>query len=228
MRVNESGSPIAARTLSSVASFARRVLLVCFALALLPGALATSAESQRVILVLGDSLSAAYGIDLEKSWVSLLQRRLRQSKPDYRVVNASISGETTRGGLARVAETLAAHAPEIVIVELGGNDGLRGIDLETTRHNLETIVGDCLQAGAEVLLLAMELPPNYGPSFINGFRGIYTSIAEQERVKLVPFFLQGVAGDPALMQADGIHPQAEAQPKLLDNVWPYLEPLLAG
>jgi acyl-CoA thioesterase-1 len=228
MRVNRSGAPSAAQSLSTVASFARRVLLVFFALALLPGASATSAESRRVILVLGDSLSTAYGIDVEKSWVSLLQKRLRQSKPDYRVVNASISGETTRGGVARVAGALAADAPEIVIVELGGNDGLRGIDLETTRRNLETIVGNCLEAGAEVLLLAMDLPPNYGPSFINGFRSIYTRIAEQDRVKLVPFFLEGVAGDPALMQADGIHPQAEAQPKLLDNVWLYLEPLLAG
>ncbi len=228
MRVNGSGAASAAQFLSTVASFVRRMLLVFFALALLPGASATSAESQRVILVLGDSLSTAYGIDVEKSWVSLLEKRLRQRKPDYRVINASISGETTRGGVARVAGALAADAPEIVIVELGGNDGLRGIDLETTRRNLETIVGNCLEAGAEVLLLAMDLPPNYGPSFINGFRSIYTRIAEQDRVKLVPFFLQGVAGDPTLMQADGIHPQAEAQPKLLDNVWPHLEPLLAG
>jgi len=228
MRVNGNAAPVAVRSADTVASRAVPALLVIVALVLLPGASVTSAESQRVILVLGDSLSTAYGIDLEKSWVSLLQKRLRQSKPDYRVVNTSISGETTRGGVARVAGALAAHAPEIVIVELGGNDGLRGIDLDATRRNLETIVGNCLEAGAEVLLLAMDLPPNYGPSFINGFRSIYTRIAEQDRVKLVPFFLQGVAGDPVLMQADGIHPQAEAQPKLLDNVWPHLEPLLAG
>jgi len=228
IRVNGNVAPVAARFTSTAARFAGRVLPVFLVLALLPVASVTSAESQRVILVLGDSLSTAYGIDMEKSWVSLLEKRLRRRKPDYRVVNTSISGETTRGGVARVAGALAAHAPQIVIVELGGNDGLRGIDLETTRRNLETIVGNCLEAGAEVLLLAMDLPPNYGPSFINGFRSIYTRIAEQDRVKLVPFFLQGVAGDPVLMQADGIHPQAEAQPKLLDNVWPHLEPLLAG
>lgn len=144
------------------------------------------------------------------------------------MANASISGETTRGGAARIESVIARHEPRIVLVELGGNDGLRGIDLETTRKNLEVIVEACLNAGARVLLLAMELPPNYGQSYVTQFREIYKQIGAREDVTLVPFFLDGVAGDSKLMQADGIHPEADAQPKLLENVWPYLEPVLEG
>jgi acyl-CoA thioesterase-1 len=184
------------------------------------------AASDRVILVFGDSLSTAYGFDVEKGWVSLLKERLVREKFDYRVVNASISGETTRGGRARINDVLEAAGPGIVIVELGGNDGLRGINLDATAENLEAIVKSALEAGAEVLLLAMELPPNYGPSYIERFRQIYMNIAEANEVYLVPFFLEGVADNSNLMQADGIHPKAEAQPQLLENIWPYLKPLL--
>lgn len=197
------------------------VVLCC----LLAPALAL-AGSDRVILVFGDSLSTAYGFDIEKGWVSLLEDRLDREKLDYQVVNASISGETTRGGRARINDVLEAAGPGIVIVELGGNDGLRGINLESTEKNLDAIVRSVLEAGAEVLLLAMELPPNYGPSYIQRFRQIYTNIAEANDIHLVPFFLEGMAGDSALMQSDGIHPKAEAQPQLLENVWPYLMPLL--
>ncbi|HSS63675.1 MAG TPA: arylesterase [Gammaproteobacteria bacterium] len=191
-------------------------------------AVARADGESRTILVFGDSLSAAYGFDLEKSWVSLLQNRLQDHNPPYRVVNASISGETTRGGSARIDSLIAEHAPEIVLVELGGNDGLRGIDLEATRRNLEDIIQTCRNAGARVLLLAMELPPNYGQSYTAEFREIYRSLGAREDVTLVPFFLDGVAGNATLMQADGIHPEAEAQPKLMQNIWPYLEPLLEG
>ncbi len=156
-----------------------------------------------------------------------MEQRLRSHAPSYRVVNVSISGETTGGGAARIESVIAEHAPEIVLVELGGNDGLRGISLETTGRNLETIIDASLGAGARVLLLAMELPPNYGRSYVDGFRRIYQRLGQREGVTLVPFFLNGVAGDASLMQPDGIHPRAEAQPKLLDNVWPYLEPMLA-
>lgn len=206
------------------AATARGLWICFFGLCLLNSAQA--GDQNRTILVFGDSLSAAYGFDVEKSWVSLLQQRLEEHNPRYSVVNASISGETTRGGASRIEPTLAAHRPRVVLVELGGNDGLRGIGIETTRSNLNKIIEACISAGANVLLLAMELPPNYGQAYISAFRGIYQSLGVREDVTLVPFFLDGVAGDATLMQSDGIHPQAEAQPKLLDNIWPYLEPLL--
>ncbi len=205
---------------------ARWLFLLLFSLSL--SSVSHAGGDSRTILIFGDSLSAAYGFDLERSWVSLLQKRLEDHNPAYRVVNASISGETTRGGAARIESVIARHEPVIVLVELGGNDGLRGIDLETTRKNLAAIVETCLNAGAKVLLLAMELPPNYGQSYITEFREIYQLIGVREDVTLVPFFLDGVAGDAKLMQSDGIHPEAEAQPKLLENIWPYLEPLLEG
>lgn len=181
---------------------------------------------QRVILVLGDSLSTAYGLEVERGWVSLLEQRLAAQGRDYRVVNASISGDTTRGGLARIAESLRANRPSIVIVELGGNDGLRGIPLEVSRAQLRGIVEQALAAGARVLLLGMRLPPNYGPVYAQRFHAIYRDIAHELGVALVPFFLEGVGDRPELMQADGIHPRAQAQPMLLDTVWPHLEPLL--
>lgn len=173
-------------------------------------------------------MSTAYGFDVEKSWVSLLQTRLQRHNPSYRVVNASISGETTRGGAGRIGSAIAATGPRIVIVELGGNDGLRGISIETTRENLKNIIQACVKTGAKVLLLAMDLPPNYGQSYTAEFRKIFQTLGQRENVTLVPFFLDGVAGDAKLMQADGIHPQAEAQPELLENIWPHLEPLLDG
>jgi acyl-CoA thioesterase I len=179
-----------------------------------------------VILVLGDSLSSAYGIDVDSGWVQLLQKRLQERQAGYRVVNASISGDTTSGGAARLPRALEKHRPEIVIVELGGNDGLRGLPLSVTRVNLERIIVDSQTAGARVLLLGMRLPPNYGPAYTNAFHAIYQELADRYDAARVPFLLEGIGGVDEMMQADGIHPRAEAQPLMLDNVWPYLKPLL--
>jgi acyl-CoA thioesterase-1 len=179
-----------------------------------------------VILVLGDSLSSAYGLDVAAGWVQLLQDRLDRRKAAYRVVNASISGDTSNGGAARLPSALAKHAPDVVVVELGGNDGLRGLPLSVTRGNLERIIVASQTAGARVLLLGMRLPPNYGPAYNDAFHAIYEQLADQYRVGRVPFLLDGIGGLDEMMQADRIHPRAEAQPILLDNVWPHLQPLL--
>ena len=179
-----------------------------------------------VILVLGDSLSSAYGLDVAAGWVQLLQDRLDRLNAAYRVVNASISGDTSNGGAARLPAALAKHAPDVVVVELGGNDGLRGLPLSVTRANLERIIVASQTAGARVLLLGMRLPPNYGPAYNDAFHAIYEQLADQYRVGRVPFLLDGIGGVDEMMQADRIHPRAEAQPILLDNVWPHLQPLL--
>ncbi len=205
---------------------AARALLFLSCFLFLAAAAARADGENRTILVVGDSLSTAFGFDLDKSWVSLLKDRLKDHNPAYRVVNASISGETTRGGAERIEALIAEHAPQIVLLELGGNDGLRGIGIDTTRRNLERIIDASVEAGAVVLLFAMELPPNYGQSYIAEFRKIYQTQGNRDNVVLVPFFLDGVAGDETLMQEDGIHPRAEAQPRLMQNVWPYLEPEL--
>jgi acyl-CoA thioesterase-1 len=178
------------------------------------------------ILVLGDSLSAGYGIRVEQGWVALLQKRLSEAGYGYRVVNASESGETTGGALARLPRALAAHRPAVVIVELGGNDGLRGLPVTDIRANLGALVRHSRESGARVLLVGMRMPPNYGPAYTAGFDGLFTEVAKREHVPLVPFLLDGVALDDSLMQDDGIHPNAAAQPKLLDLVWPRLQPLL--
>ncbi len=182
--------------------------------------------SQRTLLVFGDSLSAGYGIDASAGWVSLLDKRLRAEGYGYRVVNASVSGETTTGGLSRLPRALATHRPALVILELGANDGLRGLPLETSRANLEQMLQACRVAGVRVLLLGMKMPPNYGPKYTTGFERLFSDLAKTYRVPLVPFFLDGVALNPALIQADGLHPTAAAQPLLLRNVWPRLAPLL--
>jgi acyl-CoA thioesterase-1 len=179
-----------------------------------------------VILVLGDSLSSAYGLDVEAGWVQLLQNRLDEHNAAYRVVNASISGDTSNGGAARLPSALAKHAPDVVVVELGGNDGLRGLPLTVTRANLERIIVASQTAGARVLLLGMRLPPNYGPAYSDAFHAIYEQLADQYRVGRVPFLLDGIGGVDGMMQADNIHPRAEAQGIMLDNVWPHLQPLL--
>ena len=196
------------------------------AAALVLAASAAVPAGAPVLLVLGDSLSTGYGFDVERGWVRLLERRLAERGHEHRVVNASISGETTRGALGRLPELLRAHRPSIVIVELGGNDGLRGISLEVTREQLRAIATKSLGSGARVLLLGMRLPPNYGPVYTQRFHAIYHDVARELGVALVPFFLEGVGDRPELMQADGIHPRARAQPALLDTVWPQLEPLL--
>ena len=179
-----------------------------------------------VVLVLGDSLSAAYGMETRQGWVALLQARLADEGWPHRVVNASISGDTTRGGRARLGAALERHRPVLVLIELGGNDGLRGIAVEETGRNLEGMVRAARAAGARVLLVGIRLPPNYGPVYGERFHRIFEEVAEREGVPLVPFLLEGVGGDPELMLEDGIHPRAEAQPRLLENVWPRLVPVL--
>lgn len=178
------------------------------------------------LLVVGDSLSAAYGIPADRGWVSLLQQRLREQGKDYRVINASITGDTTHGGLTRLPKALQSHRPTLVIIELGGNDGLRGFDLETTRSNLHEMIRLSRDAGASVLLLGVRLPANYGKAYRERFSEVFSSLAAAEQVALVPAFMLGVSDHLDMMQADGIHPSAKAQEKLLENVWPTLLPLL--
>ena len=204
------------------AALAARLLL---ALALL-GATPGLALAEGVILVVGDSLSSAYGMDAREGWVALLEQRLDARGAGYRVMNASISGDTTAGGVSRLPRALESHDPDVVVIELGGNDGLRGIPLEETRSNLARMVELAKAHGARVLLLGMRLPPNYGPMYTKRFHEIYADLAEANGVARVPFFLEGVGGVRELMQDDGIHPRPEAQGRLLENVWPHLEPLL--
>ncbi len=181
-----------------------------------------------VILVLGDSLSAAYGIAQEAGWVTLLQGRLREHGFDHEVVNASISGDTTAGGLTRLPDLLARHRPAILIIELGANDGLRGLKLGVPRENLTRMVQMGKAAGSQVLLVGIRLPPNYGAAYDRAFQAVFQDVAAAAGVPLVPFLLDGVTETPGLMQADGIHPAAAAQPQILDNVWPAVEPLLTA
>ena len=175
------------------------------------------------VLVVGDSISAGYGIQTEESWVHLLRQRLGERS---RVVNASISGDTTGGGLQRLARTLSEHQPDFVIIELGGNDGLRGYPVRNIRDNLLAMTEAVLAIGATPILAGMQIPPNYGPRYTQAFHGIYAEIAKATGAALVPFLLEGVATDRQLMQRDGIHPTASAQPRLLDNVWAVLAPLI--
>jgi acyl-CoA thioesterase-1 len=204
-------------------SIARFLVLV---LVLLPAVAPVAAADGRTVLVLGDSLSAAYNLELETGWVSLLARRLARHRPPYAVINASISGDTTAGGRARLPALLAAHRPAIVVIELGGNDGLRALAPAQTRANLEAMVRAAQAAGAEVLLLGVRLPPNYGTAYNERFLQVYRDVARAHDAALVPFLLAGVDDRPSLMQADGIHPTAEAQPRILENVWAALRPLL--
>ncbi len=178
------------------------------------------------IMVFGDSLSAGYGLPQGKGWVDLLQQRLQRESYTYRVVNASISGDTTLGGRNRVAEALAQHQPRIVILELGSNDGLRGQPLDAMRDNLIAIARACRAAKAKVLLVGMRMPPNYGPDYTEKFQASFVAVAKQIRAPLVPFLLERFAHRRDLFQADGIHPDVEAQKFMLDNVWDKLRPLL--
>jgi acyl-CoA thioesterase-1 len=184
------------------------------------------ADSNRVILIIGDSLSAAYGMELGESWPSLLQRRLTQDGHAYRVFNSSIVGDTTEGGLSRLPRLLAGQRPDIVIIELGGNDGLRGLPLEVTRKNLQSMIDQSQATGASIVLVGIQLPPNYGQTYTSRFSAMFLSLAADSKVSFIPFLLEGIALDPSLMQLDGIHPTAQAQPLLLQNIWPALEPLL--
>lgn len=178
------------------------------------------------ILIVGDSISAGFGLDTRLGWVSLLEQRLSKEGHDDKVLNASISRDTSAGGLARLPALLAEHKPDVVIVELGGNDGLRGQLPAQLKQNLASMIEASQQAGAKVLLLGMQLPPNYGARYTQAFAAVYGELANEKKVALVPFLLEGVGGKPELMQADRIHPAAGAQGLLLDNVWPVLKPLL--
>jgi acyl-CoA thioesterase-1 len=190
-------------------------------------ALQNAAASDRTILVFGDSLSAALGLRAEQGWAELLARRLQTQGYGYAVVNASVSGETSSGGLQRLPRALELHRPAIVILELGANDGLRGLPLEAMRDNLAQMIRLSQTAGARVVLAGIRIPPNYGPRYGDQFAAVYPALAEQFRLPLVPFLLQDVALNPDLMQADGLHPNAAGEPVVLDNVWPHLKPLLS-
>ena len=201
-------------------------MLLALALLGLVTPLRSGAEAP-VILVLGDSLSAGYGLASDQGWVVLLARRLRERGLPHRVVNASISGDTTHGGLARLPETLARHRPGIVIIELGANDGLRGLDPQRMRKNLKEMIALSRAQGARVLLVGIRLPTNYGRRYRERFDAVFPALAETTGVALVPFLLEGVARHRELFQADGVHPTAAAQGRMLDTVWARLEPLLA-
>lgn len=185
-----------------------------------------TAKEEPVILVVGDSLSAAYNMPLDAAWPRLMETRLREVGRPHRVLNASITGDTTQGGLTRLPRLLERHEPDWVIIELGGNDGLRGFSLQVTRSNLEAMILRSQEAGAQVLLTGIMLPPNYGEDYTEQFQALYGSLAETHGTLLVPFFMEGVALVDGMMQADGIHPSVEAQSVLLDNVWTVLWPTL--
>ena len=200
-----------------------RVWFVSAALALMCMAQNAAAGT---ILIVGDSISAGFGLDTRLGWVSLLEQRLEREGHDDRVVNASISGDTSAGGQARLPALLTEHKPDVVIVELGGNDGLRGQPPAQLQQNLASMIDQSKAGGAKVLLLGMQLPPNYGARYTRAFAAVYSELGKEKNVALVPFLLEGVGGKPELMQADRIHPAVGAQGLLLDNVWPALKPLL--
>ena len=182
------------------------------------------------VLILGDSLSAEYGLPRGKGWVSLLAARLRAERPDVRVVNASVSGDTTSGGRSRLPDLLNQLRPVLVVIELGGNDALRGLDLDSTQDNLQTMIKACRSVNARVILVGMQIPPNYGPDYSNRFAALFKNLAKKYQTGWVPFFLQGIADAPnaaELFQADRIHPREEAHPRMLANVWPEIKKSLS-
>lgn len=183
-------------------------------------------EENHRILILGDSISAAYGMSLEQGWAALMERRMQATYPSLQIINASISGDTTGGGLRRLPGLLAEHAPHIVVIELGGNDGLRGYPTNKLTENLTTMARLAIDAGAEALLLPMEIPPNYGPRYTAAFRASFVEAAQQSGAQLGPFILQDIATRDELMQADGIHPTREAQPMIVDTLQPLISKLL--
>jgi acyl-CoA thioesterase-1 len=189
-------------------------------------ALPDAVASDRTILVFGDSLSAALGLRAEQGWVALLARRLQSQGYGYEVVNASVSGETSSGGLQRLPRALELHRPAIVVLELGANDGLRGLPVDEMRANLAKMVQLAQAGGARVVLVGIRIPPNYGPRYGDQFAASFPALAQQNQLPLVPFLLQDVALNPALMQEDGMHPNAAGEPTVLENVWPHLKPLL--
>jgi acyl-CoA thioesterase-1 len=199
----------------------KRVLLLCLMLCA-PAAYSAS----KTLLVLGDSISAEYGLPRDSGWVSLLQKRLSDDKLTVKVINASISGETTAGGLTRLPGLLQQHKPAVLIIELGGNDGLRGLSLAATQSNLREMIKSADRIGARVLLLGMRVPPNYGPDYSKRFAAMYQGLARERNVKLVPFLFAGLEDTERFFQQDRIHPNQRAQTVMLDNVWPSLRSLL--
>ena len=185
-----------------------------------------AADENLTLLIYGDSLSASYGIDQEQGWVNLLKSKLLSEEWPVDVVNGSVSGETTTGGLARLPAMLDSYQPELLILELGGNDGLRGLPLDLMRENLASMIDLAKANGAEVILTGIQIPPNYGPRYTVPFFETYSALAEEKSLSLVPFLIDGIPQQPELMQNDGIHPRAQAQSMILDNVWPILKPQL--
>ena len=180
----------------------------------------------KTILVIGDSISSAYGMEIEQGWVSLLQDKLIEQGYDYEVVNASITGDVSASGRERIGKHLFEHLPKIVIIELGGNDGLRGLPITELRQNLQSMIDQSIARGAKVVLAGMKILPNYGPRYTRDFAKVYVDLAEKNNISLVPFILEGIGGVPAMMQADGIHPNVQAQPVIVNNVWSYLNEIL--
>lgn len=216
------GIPVAWHGLNRMVTGWLVVLIVTFASSSI-NAEPVNPDADPTLLVMGDSLSAAYGIERDEGWVSLLAERL---EGDAQVINASISGETTSGGLQRFTELLGQQQPDIVLIELGGNDGLRGLSPNQMQANLANMIEQSQDAGAQVLLLGIDIPPNYGQAYREAFTSVFYSLAEEYDVSLVPFLLENIALNDALMQSDGIHPTADAQPIILENVWPELKPLI--
>ena len=183
-------------------------------------------SASKTILVLGDSLSAEYGLTRGTGWVSLLEKRLQAENIDAVVINASISGETTSGGKSRLGALLEKHRPAVLVIELGGNDGLRGLSIRASEENFRSMITVAKKSGAKVLLVGMQIPPNYGRDYTDRFSALYRKLAKETRSALAPFLLAGVAERPELFQPDRMHPNAQAHPIMLDNVWPHLKPLL--
>ena len=205
----------------SVIRILRSLWLAILLFVIVPAQAAT-----RTILIVGDSLSSGYGIDVRQGWVMLLQQRLEQQQRDYKVVNASISGDTTANGLARLPSLLIKHTPNVVVIALGGNDGLRGLSTEEMQRNLTSMVAQAKTRGAKIILAGVRIPPNYGPRYTEMFRHVYQNVATGQKIPLVPLILAGIDLDATLMQADRVHPTAAAQGKILENVWEELERLL--
>ncbi len=197
--------------------------LLCMSVLHTPSSFASNSK----ILIVGDSLSAEYGLSRGAGWVSLLEKRLLSNQSPWSVANASISGETTAGGQTRLTNLLKTHQPQVVIIELGANDALRGLQLQATEKNLRLMIQSSKKAGAKVLLLGMRIPPNYGADYSNQFFSLFAKLANSEQIEYVPFFLEKVADKAELFQADRIHPNAQAQSILLENVWPKLKPMLS-
>jgi len=212
----------------TMAAGRRRAMLLPVAAMLMASSMTNAYSAPKTLLVLGDSLSAEYGIARGAGWVALMEQRLQAQKNDTRIVNASISGETTSGGRARLPALLAKNKPDVVVIELGANDGLRGLPVAAAEANLRAMGDAARQAGAKVVLVGMRMPPNYGRDYADKFYGLYGKLAKEWKAPLVPFMFEGIADQPKLFQADRLHPTAEAHPTILKNIWPQVAPLLGA